>query len=96
MTQFSFTLLVLSVGLLMAMNPVSLLAADTASEMSMIVSNGPTASRINFVLLAEGYLDAEHSKFHEDAKRVVDSLLSAEPMQSYVRFYNAFGIFVAS
>ena len=66
------------------------------ASMSTIVSNGPTASRLNVVLLSEGYRQVEKDRFYTDAQVVVSALLDAEPLRSYARFYNAFGIFVAS
>ncbi|MBI3868715.1 MAG: hypothetical protein HY299_09310 [Verrucomicrobia bacterium] len=87
-------LVVCAVFLTEAESPLE--AAAAASEMSVILSNGPTASRINVALLAEGYRDVESAKFYADARTVVTSLLAAEPLRSYARFYNAFAIFVAS
>lgn len=65
-------------------------------QLSALITNGPTARRINLVLVAEGYTEAEQGKFAEDAAIVGEGLLSAEPFLSYARFFNVFGLFVAS
>lgn len=65
-------------------------------QLSTLLTNGPTARRINLVLVAEGYTEAEQAKFGEDASRVADSLLSAEPFLSYARFFNVFSLYVVS
>ena len=73
------------------------LAMHAASpELFDLLSNGPRSTRINVVLLAEGYREVERDKFQQDASRVVSALLAAEPLRSYARFYNAYGLFVAS
>ena len=61
-----------------------------------ILTNGPTARRLNLVLLAEGYTAAQQSTFRADATNVVNNLLNVPPYQSYRRYFNAFAIFVPS
>ncbi len=68
----------------------------TSPELFDLVSNGPRSTRINVVLLAEGYREGERGKFQQDGLRVITALLAAEPLRSYARFYNAYGLFVAS
>jgi hypothetical protein len=67
-----------------------------AAELIPLQQGGPTASRVNLVLLAEGYRDVERDKFVSDATKVLDGILGAEPLRAYARYFNGFGIFVAS
>ncbi len=63
---------------------------------STILSNGPTANRVNMVILSEGYTAAQLPQFLTDATNLVNSFLSEQPYLEYRRFFNAFAISVAS
>ena len=65
-------------------------------ELIALQQHGATASRINIVLLAEGYRAEEHDKFVQDATAVLQGILGTEPMLTYQNYFNAFGIFVES
>jgi len=61
-----------------------------------ILTNGPTANRINIVVLSEGYQATQFGKFLVDATNAVNHLLTAPPYQEYKSYFNAFAISVAS
>ena len=89
-----FSLLVgLWVGLLCTL-PAS--RAGAQGTLSTILTNGPTANRLNVVVLAEGYRAREKGQFLTDATNAVNRLLAAPPFQEYSGYFNAFAIFVAS
>lgn len=75
-----------------------LLGASAAAQPTLVplVSNGPTGERINLVIVAEGYTEAQRSAFTQDASAVAGAFFSAEPYDRYSQFFNVFALFVAS
>ncbi len=63
---------------------------------STILTNGPSANRVNLVVLSEGYTTNQLSKFLIDATNQVNNLLSTPPYQEYRSYFNAFAISIAS
>lgn len=61
-----------------------------------LVTNGPTAKRINVVVLAEGYTTNQTNLFLTDAINAFNNLLAQPPYQEYKNYFNGFAIFVAS
>jgi hypothetical protein len=47
-----------------------------------LVENGPPANKVDLLLISEGYTAAQMSKFHADARRLVDALFAHEPFKS--------------
>ncbi len=47
-----------------------------------VVEHGPAATKVDLLLLGEGYTAAELPKFHADVKRLVDVMFSMEPYRS--------------
>jgi hypothetical protein len=47
-----------------------------------LFENGPPETKVDIVLLGEGYTAAELPKFHADAKRLVERLFAYEPFKS--------------
>lgn len=82
-----FTLLVLLAA------PTSLLAAPTVST---IVDRGSTASCIDVVIVAEGYLAADDALFAADAKALADGVFGFGPYAAMSAFVNVHTLFVAS
>jgi hypothetical protein len=66
------------------------------ATLSTILTNGPTANRINIVVLSEGYQAIQLARFLVDATNAVNNLLSAPPYREYRSYFNAFAISVAS
>jgi hypothetical protein len=89
-----FGRLATAIALMLTVLPsVRILAEGT---LSTILSNGPTAKRINLVVLSEGYTTNELGTFLEHATNYVNSLLAEPPYQEYSNYFNAFAISVAS
>lgn len=61
-----------------------------------IFTNGPTAKRLNVVVLAEGYTTNQITDFLYAATNAVNNLLAQQPYLEYRNYFNAYGIFVAS
>jgi len=47
-----------------------------------VFESGPAASKVDLVVLGDGYTEAELPKFHADVKRLVEVLFSHEPFRS--------------
>jgi hypothetical protein len=71
-------------------------AAQAQPRIDTLLQSGPTAKRINIVVLSEGYTAAELGRFPADALGAVNHLLGQAPYQAYRSFFNAFAISVAS
>jgi hypothetical protein len=61
-----------------------------------LLNNGPTAKRLNVVILSEGYTGPELSKYLSDANTMLSKLLNTPPFKEYNTYFNAFAISVAS
>jgi IgA Peptidase M64/Peptidase M64 N-terminus len=53
-----------------------------------IIESGPSATKLDIVILGDGYSEAEMPKFRKDVKRVTDALFSAEPYKSRKSDFN--------
>jgi hypothetical protein len=47
-----------------------------------LIESGPPAQKVDVLLISEGYTAAQMSKFHSDAKRLVEALFAVEPFKS--------------
>jgi hypothetical protein len=61
-----------------------------------LLTNSPTAKRINIVFLAEGYTSTQSAQFTNNAVVALNLLLNTPPFSDYRSYFNAFAIFVAS
>jgi hypothetical protein len=61
-----------------------------------VLTNGPTANRINIVIVSEGYTAGELETFRTDATNSVEAMLSESPFALYRNMFNGYGIAVAS
>ena len=57
-----------------------------------IERNGPSAQKVDFLILGDGYTAAERSKFEKDAKRLVDILFSTSPFKERRKDFNVWGL----
>lgn len=53
-----------------------------------VFENGPPASKVDLVLVSEGYTRAELPRFHADVRRLVGVLFQTEPFKSRRRDFN--------
>ena len=61
---------------------VSRAAPKRAGRLSSVFENGPADSKIDLLLISEGYTPEQLSKFRSDAHRLVGSLFALEPFKS--------------
>lgn len=92
MTSSRRSLQGMALGLWLAVAPC-VLSQETLSQ---VLSNGPTATRINLVFLSEGYLHHQESRFQSDVHNVLAAILTSPPFDTYSNHFNAFAIFAAS
>ena len=65
-------------------------------ELEEIFVSGPVDSKINFVIMGDGYVEGEMSKFIEDAKNASDYFFSIPPFNTYKKLFNSYAIKVIS
>lgn len=84
----------------MNVNPASssVNSADIASEGKpwTLWESGPAHSKVDLVILGEGYTAAERAKFHADVRRLVAKLFEKEPFRSRRSDFNVRAIDLAS
>lgn len=66
------------------------------AQLLTLLTNGPTARRLNIVFFSEGYTTNDLSHFPADAQVMLDQILSSPPMDKYSNYFNAFAISVPS
>lgn len=78
--------------------PASLVQMQSApaSKMVTLLTNGPSANRLNAVILAEGFRASEEALFLTNAVKVLNKLLGTPPYSSMRGYFNGFAIFVPS
>jgi hypothetical protein len=62
-----------------SVNPAELVHEE---KVDVIYETGPAETKVDFVILGDGYTEPEMEKFRSDAKRMTDILLSVEPFAS--------------
>ncbi len=67
-----------------------------AFEVDTIQWNGESDSKIDLVLLAEGYQSFEMEKFAKDSKRMMDALFQAAPFSEYQERFNVLAVKIPS
>lgn len=67
--------------------------AATGARVITFQEHGPSATKVDLVLVAEGYTEAQASKFEADAKRLLEALWREEPFRSHRADFNVRGVF---
>ena len=57
-----------------------------------IEKHGPSAQKIDFLILGDGYTAAERGKFEKDARRLTEILFAVEPFQSRRNDFNVWAL----
>ncbi|WP_328296636.1 M64 family metallopeptidase [Streptomyces sp. NBC_00435] len=65
-------------------------AAD--GEVAELVHSGPTADRLDVVVIGDGYTAAELAKFHTDAKAKWAEVTAVEPYTTYQNLFNVWTV----
>lgn len=71
---------------------VNAAAITLEPKVTAIVENGPSSTKVDLALIAEGYTAAEMGKFRADAKRLTDALFRVEPFKSRKSDFNVWAI----
>jgi hypothetical protein len=58
--------------------------------------HGPPATKVDLLLIAEGYTEADQAKFESDARRLLEALFREEPFRSRRTDFNVRGLFIAA
>ena len=66
------------------------------ATMTTLVTNGPTATRLNIVFLSEGYTTNDLSHYISDAKVMLKQMLGTAPLKEYSNYFNAYAISIPS
>jgi hypothetical protein len=80
---------------LIAMGMAAEVRAQT-QEFVVVRETGPRDKRVNIVILGDGYLASEKSRFLSHLKLVADGVIQDEPLKEYADYFNVYGIFVPS
>jgi|GEM_PF-3312911 len=73
----------------LTVNPdIALGGVAAISSMSTIIENGPAASRIDIVLLGDGYLSSEMGQWQTDAAAAAEAFLGESPYDGYRSYFN--------
>jgi hypothetical protein len=59
-----------------------------AGKVWTLFENGPASEKVDLLVIGEGYTEAEMTKFHSDAKRLVARLFATEPFKSRQKDFN--------
>ncbi|KJY25840.1 hypothetical protein VR46_40870, partial [Streptomyces sp. NRRL S-444] len=65
-------------------------AAD--GEVAKMVDNGPTADRLDIVVVGDGYTAAEQDRFHADAQAKWAEIAAVEPYSTYRSLFNVWTV----
>ena len=64
----------------------------SAGALLALQSSGPPASRVDFLILGDGYTAAERGKCEADARRLMEILFEVEPFRSRRTDFNVWGL----
>lgn len=67
-------------------------AADADGDVSEIVGNGPSADRLDVVIVGDGYTVDQLAKFHADAKAKWGEVTGVEPYTTYQNLFNVWTV----
>ncbi|MEU4348508.1 M64 family metallopeptidase [Streptomyces sp. NPDC023838] len=67
-------------------------AADADGDVSEIVDNGPSADRLDVVIVGDGYTVDQLAKFHADAKEKWGEVTGVEPYTTYQNLFNVWTV----
>jgi len=59
-----------------------------AGKVWSVFENGPTAEKVDLLVIGEGYTEAELPKLHKDVERMVAKLFDTEPFKSRKKDFN--------
>ena len=63
-------------------------ARPPAGKVWSLIDNGPPSEKVDLLVIAEGYTEAQLPKFHKDVERLVGKLFATEPFKSRKKDFN--------
>ncbi|HSI06727.1 MAG TPA: M64 family metallopeptidase [Myxococcota bacterium] len=70
--------------------------ASLAQAPDLVRDSGPSANRMDIVVLGDGYTAGEMTKLHDDAVALLDVLFTIEPYADHAPFFNATVVYTVS
>ena len=67
-------------------------APPTAGPLIELLKSGDPASKVDLLILGDGYTAAERGKFEQDARRLVEILFAFEPFKARKADFNVWGL----
>jgi hypothetical protein len=67
-------------------------APPTAGPLVELLKSGEPSTKVDLLILGDGYTAAERQKFERDARRLVDILFAVEPFKSRKSDFNVWGL----
>ena len=67
-----------------------------AGKVWPLIENGPPSTKVDLLIISEGYTQSEMPKFHADARRLLDALFAEEPFKSRRKDFNVRALDLAS
>src|SRR5262249_13874823 len=71
---------------------VSDAAPDSPGPLIPLLKNGPSESKVDLLILGDGYTRAQRGKFEKDARRLVSILFSKSPFKERKQDFNVWGL----
>jgi hypothetical protein len=68
----------------------------STERVSAVFQNGPPSSKVDLLVVGDGYTAAEAGKYRADVERLVNTLFETEPFRSHRRDFNVWSIEVPS
>ncbi|BAU87829.1 hypothetical protein SLA_6963 [Streptomyces laurentii] len=72
--------------------PLSEAETRADGEVAQIIDNGPTADRLDVVIVGDGYTASEQAQFHLDARRKWAEVTAVEPYTAYQNLFNVWTV----
>jgi hypothetical protein len=67
-------------------------APPVAAHVWAVMQNGPSADKVDLLLMGDGYTAAEMEKWHSDARRLAEILFSQPPFREHRNAFNVWAI----
>ena len=83
-------------GTALAAAMLAMLASAANAAPVQLINNGPSANRVDLVILGDGYRSSELSKFATDAQAFVDKFFLNTPFKEYAQSFNVWRLDTAS
>lgn len=61
-----------------------------------LLESGPSADKVDFLILGDGYTEAERPKFEKDARKLMDTLFTFSPFKERKADFNVWGLMPAA